>query len=298
MPKPPKVPAPKLAPPPPTPKTQTAPTKKFVVEPWTGAGEGEKVVGYGDTGLGKTTLFSMLPNSVFIGLDDGGRRIVNPKTGKPVNHIPNVETYEDVRTVLQQSSLFPKGSSCVIDTVTLLELLIERHVLETVPLPKGGKAKNLKAYGWNDGSSHALDAFRLILQDLDTLIRRGVNVGLICQEQAITIANPEGVDYLQACPKLHHDRQYSTMLELCAWADQVFRVNYLNTAVRSEGQRVTGKVVSHDSTRAIYIGGGQDYRAKSRTLGRFVDDTGKPIECVSFATPDDSAIWDFLFGEE
>ena len=279
--------------------TQAAPAKKFAVAPWTGTGEGEKIVGYGDTGLGKTTLFSMMPNPVFIGLDDGGRRIINPITREPINHIPDIETFSDVRAALQQTNLFPKGSSCVIDTVTLLEQLIEKHVLETVPLSKGGgQAKNIKAYGWNDGSSHALDAFRLILQDLDALVRRGVNIGLICQEQAITIANPEGMDYLQACPRLHHDRQYSAMLTVCEWADQVFRISYLNMAVRTDGEKTTGKVASRDSTRAIYIGGRQDYRAKSRTLDRFTTEEGEPIEVIAFATPADNSLWTFIFDKE
>ena len=295
---PPKAPL-RTPPKPPARETQTPPARHFKVEPWTGAGEGEKIVGYGDTGLGKTTLFSMMPNPIFIGLDDGGRRIINPKTQKPINHIPDVQTYGDVRAVLQQVNLFSKGSSCVIDTITLLELLIEKHVLETVPLPKGaGKANNLKSYGWNDGSSHSLDAFRLILQDLDTLIRRGVNVGLICQEQAITVANPEGLDYLQACPKLHHDKQISTMLEVCAWADQVVRVSYLHTIVRAEGERVTGKITNQDSTRAIYVNGAQDYRAKSRTLNRFKTDEGEMIKCIAFEHPADSSLWDFIFSEE
>ncbi len=305
MPVPPKrAPTPKRKPPPTPPKAPPkqaitiTPAKTFAVKPWTGEGEGEKIVGYGDTGLGKTTLFSMLPSPIFIGLDDGGRRIINPKTEEHINHVPGVETFDDVRAAVQQVSLFPKGSSCVIDTITLLEQIIETHVLLTVPMPKGGgQAKNIKSYGWNDGSSHVLDAFRLLLQDLDALIRRGVNVGLIAQEQAITIANPEGMDYLQACPRLHHDRQYSLMKQVCEWADHVFRINYLNTAVRAEGQRVTGKVASRDTTRAVYIGGAQDYRAKSRTLGRFTDDEGNLITCVSFETPADDSIWTFLFGE-
>ena len=180
--KPPTVP-PKLVSPktPPKAPTKTAPTKTFKVQPWTGEGDGEKIVVYGDTGMGKTTLCSMLPNPIFIGLDDGGRKIVNPLTQEPVKHIPNIESYDDVRAALQQTGLFPKESSCVIDTFTLLERIAEQHVLETVEKSKGGKAKNIKAYGWNDGSSHVLDAIRLILQDLDALIRRGVNVSLICQ---------------------------------------------------------------------------------------------------------------------
>ncbi len=302
MPTPPKAP-PRSPPKAPTAPTQTkkptVPAKTFTVKSWTGAGEGEKIVGYGDTGLGKTTLFSMMPKPIFIGLDDGGRRIINPKTEEHINHIPGVDTFEDVRAALHQENLFPKGSSCVIDTVTLLEQRAETYVLETVPLPKGGgTAKNMKAYGWNDGSAHLLDAMRLILQDLDALIRRGVNVGLVAQEQAISVANPEGQDYLQACPRLHHDRATSVMKQVCEWADHIFRINYLNTAVRAEGDKVTGKVASRDVTRAVYIGGAQDYRAKSRTLGRFTDDDGNPITCVSFDGPADDSIWTFLFDEE
>ncbi len=294
---------PKRKPPPTPPKAPpkqaapVAPAKTFAVKPWTGAGEGEKVVVYGDTGLGKTTILTMMPSPIFIGLDDGGRKIVNPKTGEPIDHIPDIETFEDVRAVLQQVSLFPKGSSCVIDTVTMLEQIIQAYVLETVPLSQGGTATNIKSYGWNEGSSHILDAFRLILQDLDALIRRGVNVGLIAQEQAVTIANPEGQDYLQACPRLHHDKTVSVMKQVCEWADHIFRINYLNTAVRSEGKKTTGKVASRDVTRAVYIGGALDFRAKSRTLGRFTDENGELITCVSFETPADDSIWTFLFGE-
>ena len=300
MPTPPKYkPKQKLTKPPPMPKAAVPTPKRFAVSPWTGTGEGEKILGYADTGMGKTTLFSMLPNPIFIGLDDGGRKIVNPKTGEPINHIPNITTYEDVRAALQQSGLFPKGSSCIIDTFTLLELKAEVHVLDAVPLPKGGgKAKNIKAYGWNEGSSHVLDALRLVLQDLDALVRNGVNVGLICQEQAITVANPEGLDYLQACPKLHHDRQFSMMLEACAWADHVFRIDYLNSTVRAEGEKITGKVVSPDTTRVISIAGAQHYRAKSRTLNRFKGEGGEPITNISFETPADDSVWGFLFPQE
>lgn len=294
--------APRLAPkvpkaPPPKAKKKTAPTKTFRVQPWTGAGEGEKIVCYGVTGLGKTTLLATAPNPIFIGLDDGGRKILNPITGEPLNRIPDIETFEDVRVALQQTNLFPKGSSCVIDTATILESLTGDYVLATVKKKGDVFAKNIKDYGWNDGSSHVLDAFRLILQDLDALIRRGANVCLICQEQAIVIANPGGQDYLQACPKLHHDRQHSLMLAVCEWADHIFRVSYLNTTVRPEGERITGKV-ERATERAVFVSGAQDYMAKSRTLGQFVTEAGEPVESIKFESPADKTLWEFLFSED
>jgi len=292
--------------PPPKPGGRTAaapkPTRTFKVSPWTGEGEGEKIIAYGDTGIGKTTLMSMLPNPIFIGVDDGGRRIVNPKTDKPVDHVPGIDTFEDVRAAIHQPNLFPAGSSCVIDTLTRVEVLAERFVLDTIPKASKGKgavvlAKNLKDYGYNEGSSHVRDTFRMLLQDLDTLVRRGVNVGMICQEQAITVANPEGSDYLRACPRLHHDKQYSTMLEVCEWADHILRVGYLRTMVDIEADRSVGKAQS-DATRAIFVGGAQDFLAKSRTLGLFVDDDGSPVSCVSFANPADGTIWEYIFDQE
>ena len=60
------LPKPKPAPPPPKAKKSVS-TKQFTVAAWTGAGEGEKVIVYGVTGKGKTSLCRLLPNAVFIG---------------------------------------------------------------------------------------------------------------------------------------------------------------------------------------------------------------------------------------
>lgn len=297
---PPKINAVKLnRPSPPKPSTPVAqPAKSFKIEEWSGSGDGEKVVGYADTGMGKTTLFSMMPNAVFIGLDDGGRRIVNPLTGEALRHVPDVGTYEDLRAVLSQPALFPPGSSCVIDTFTLAELLAEAHVLATVRTPTGGQAKNIKSYGFNEGSSHLLDAMRVILQDLDGLIRRGVNVGLACQEHNVKVANAEGADYLQTGPKLHHDNQYSIMLATCEWADHVFRIGYLDTRVVAAEGRAIGKAISGDSGRAIYTRGAPHFRAKMRLLRGMTTEESNEINCVSFDNPADDSLWRLIFGQE
>ena len=75
--KPPLAPPPKPVAPPPIAKRVP---KTFAVEEWQGDIEGEKIIIHGKYGMGKTTLATMAPAPVFIGLDDGGRKLKDPRT--------------------------------------------------------------------------------------------------------------------------------------------------------------------------------------------------------------------------
>ncbi len=276
--------------PPKAPPTKPARTAKtFSVAPWTGAGQGEKVVGYGGSGVGKTTLFSMMPNAIFLGLDDGGRKIRNPITGKPVNHVEGIETFEDVRDALNQASLWPSGSSCIIDTLTVLESLAEPFMFHTIKHEKGQTVTQIEGYGYGKGYTHLFDTMRLILQDLDGLVRRGVNAGLICQNMAIKRANPSGLDFLEDGPKLCHpfSEKTSIRLHVCEWADQVFRIGYLNTFVEGPVDAKVGKATG-STDRAIFTMPKPYFFAKTRTLTDAV---------VAFDNTADDSIWRLLFSE-
>jgi hypothetical protein len=304
---------PKRLPPPPLPtKPSVAPPKRqappliatrthrtFTPIDWTGKGEGLRIVVYGPSGGGKTTLASLLQEHVdgrviLIGLDDGGRKIRNPKTGAPLMHVPGVETFEDVRDALQQPDLFMAGDVCVIDTVTKLESVSEDYVLRTVKTEKGARVESIEGYGYGKGYKHLLDSLRLVLTDLDALVRRGVHVLLLAQEQSATIANAEGLDFLQDGPKLWHSKQYSSRLEIVEWADHVFRVAYHGTTIVPEvtgGKQAPRKgKIKGDSQRAIYTTGAPHFAAKCKPP--IVD----PV--VSFESPEDDTIWDLLFTED
>lgn len=288
-------PAPRQAPPP-KPGTVARSRKTFNPVLWTGSNEGEKAVLYGPSGIGKTTLVSLLMQHVngrviLIGLDDGGRKIRNPKTGDPLMMVPGIETYEDVRDALHQPDLYGEDDVCVIDTVTKLESLVEDYVVRTVKTDKNASVKSIEGFGYGKGYKHMLDAFRLVLQDLDALVRRGVHVVLLAQESQATMANAEGLDYLQDGPKLWHSKAYSSRLEVIEWADHVLCIRYHDTTVVPEatiGNQAPrkGKIVG-DSQRAVYTAGAPHFAAKSRTL----DD---PI--VSFDEPADDTIWSLIFG--
>lgn len=291
-----KPPAPKRSKAPKAPSMPAPPSKKqrirktFSVEPWTGSGQGEKGVIYGGSGVGKTTLAAMAPNPRFIGIDDGGRKIRDPRTGKPILHIAGIQTFDDVRDALHQSDLFPKGSTGVVDTFTVLEQLAEPYMFENIKHEKGQTVTSIEGYGYGKGYTHLFETMRLILQDCDNLVRQGVNVILICQRAAIKRANPGGVDFLQDGPKLSHptSEKNSVRLHVCEWADHVVRIDYFNVAIRADADAKVGKIVG-ETTRAIFTMPEPYFFAKTRTLT-------DPV--ISFSEPSDDSLWRLLFPEQ
>ena len=279
-----------MRPMPPRPGTKTgAKNTKFQIEQWDGDRTGEKIILYGETGMGKTTLASMAPNPVFIGLDDGGRKLRHPKTGELLWHIPNVNTFEDVRNA-SNACLDLDCETVVLDTGTLLQdKYAEPYVLRTVPGPQKATCSNLEGYGYGKGYKHLYDTMRLPLLDFDKLVATDKNIIVICQSVNNKIANPAGEDYLCNEPRLYHSRLYSVLLLWCEWADHIFRIDYQGTWVNKKNKQDAYGKVTGDTTRIIQTKAETHYKAKSRTLD-------EPV--ISFATKDDDSLWRLLFDKE
>jgi len=288
---PPKSPASKKKPAPPiltvpTPKSSRA-IKTFQIKSWSGENEGEKIILYSDSGMGKTTLSAMSPNPVFIGLDDGGRKIKHPLTGENLNYIPDVNTFDDVRDALHQLDLFDDYKTIVIDTATKFELLALDWILKNVKTEHGTFPKNIENYGWGKGHRHLYDTMRLPLADFDILIRRGKNICILCQMQQIEVSHSGGENYFCDAPKLapKHGRQVPSIWGMWVeWADHVFKIDY--ETIQSEG----GKAVASNE-RCIRVHPEIYFKAKSRTISI-------AYPTISFANPQDDSIWKFLFGEK
>lgn len=279
-----KPPAPKRAAPPASKKDRITSTKKFTVAPWTGEGEGEKIILYGRSGIGKTTLASMTPNPFLIGLDDGGRKIRNPKTGKSLRRVPEIETFEDVRAALQ-SSVFDDCGSIVIDTITEMQTLGLQGTFNRVSGPKGSVAQSIEDYGYNKGYRHWLDTMRLVLTDCDRHIRAGRNVVMLSQRATRRKANASGEDYLMEVPDLYNGKDVSILDAYIAWADHVLRVDYSGVIVGDD------KKISSSAARAVYVHPEAHFEAKSRTISVEYD-------VVEFNEPADSSIWRLIFNDE
>ena len=267
----------------PTPLKKPLAKKKFKVETYAVENQGERIVLYADSGLGKTTLVSLIEGVVFIDLYGGSDKIKHPVTGEPLLYIPGVETFQDVRDALQSPELFENYGTICIDTTTRLEQLAEPWIFANVLASKGRRVKHLKEYGWNEGYYHLYNAMRLILQDCDNLIHRGKNIILTAQSSPTKVANAGGEDFLKDAPRLY-DGKPSNVAQVVEWADHVFRIGYLNLAVEE-------KKASGTTERGIYTDGEVYFVAKSRTIS-------PEYPVIRFENPQDDSIWKFLFGDK
>lgn len=285
-------PASRPAPPsskPSSPRAASRPTKVFSVKAFSDADEGQRILIYGKSGTGKTTLASMAPNPVFIAIDDGARKIRNPHTGDFLRAVDGVRDFYDLRDALHQKNLYNRGDSLVIDTITKAEEIVEPYLFANYQ-QKGKTVTSFRQYGW-DGPGYMLDAMRLILTDTDDLIRAGVNVIFLAQLGQVTVANAEGADYLEDGPKLSHTKGSSVRALFCEAADHVVRVGYLDSTVSKDEKDRVGKVTG-DATRAIFTGGAMHYMAKSRPVAGI---NIPPV--ISFENQQDDSLWKFLSGK-
>lgn len=267
--------------------------KKFTLSS-SGADEsGERILIYGKSGIGKTTLASMAPSPIVLPIDTGGAKAFNPTTYEPIRTIRGVKTFEDVRDALGQTDLFTPLDTLVIDTWTKLEEIVDDYIVRTIK-KRGERVSSVRDFGW-DGERHVLDCYRLLLSDLDRLVERGVSVVLLCQLAQVNVANAEGADFLEDGPKLQHRKDCSVRTETIEWCDHVFRIGYLDLDVLVERDRKVGKVRQSDATRAVYCGGAAHFIGKSRPITRNRKTPFRMPPAVTFESETDGSLWEYLF---
>ena len=269
----------------PTASVASRPRKNFTVAPWTCNGGGKKIIVYGASGMGKTTLASMAPNPVFIGTDDGGRLICNPKTGEPVKHVEGVTGFGDVRAVLRSSGTFDRFDSVVLDTGTNLQHWALPHIFATIKHEKGHMVSSIEGYGYGKGYRHFFDTMHSVPVDLDRLVRCGKNVIVLCQIAPVSITNTGGENYLKDGPDLYHSDKCSVRNDWISWSDYVFRIAWENATVDS-------RKISPVASRMINTRPDATFEAKSRGT-EFRD-----YPAVTFSEPADDSLWRILFGGE
>jgi hypothetical protein len=239
----------------------------------------QRVGVYGPGGVGKSKLCSLLPHPLFIDLENGSRAF-------DVARVDGIETLADVRAVLQSDIVDP-FSEVVIDTATKLEELALAHIVAHVPHEKPGvKITGVESYGFGKGYRHLYDAFSLVLQDCDRLIRKGKHVVLIAHSCTNEAPNPSGDNWLRYEPRLQNPKKENSVRErVIGWADHVLFIGY--DVVTSKDGKGVGS-----GTRTIYTQELPTHIAKTR--GALDPAVEMPL---SLPYPDgDNTIWQLLLG--
>lgn len=216
---------------------------------------------FGPGGVGKSKLASLIRDinikPLFIDIEQGTNFL-------DVDRISNIETFSELRSVLQNQELTANYGAIVIDGLTKAEEMANAHTIETVKKQvRGGSevsVKSLEEYGWGDGFGYAYSTFLTLLGDLDALVRQGKWVIGICHDCVATVPNPNGEDYIRYEPRLMTTRTVSTRLRVREWADHLCYINF--DVYVKEGER-KGKGTG---TRTIYPTEQPTHMAKSRSL--------------------------------
>jgi hypothetical protein len=233
----------------------------------------QRIVIYGPGGVGKSTLAALAPAPIFIDVEEGTREL-------DVARIRDVKTWSDLRACLQSSAL-DGYRTVVIDTMTRAEELAVAHTLATVKHEKGHAVTSLEGYGFGKGLQHVYDTFLHLMADLDSQIRRGRNVLLICHDCTADVPNPAGDDYIRFEPHLQAPKsgRASIRNRVVQWADHVLFIGY--DVVGQDGKGKGG------GTRTVWTYELPDHIAKSRTAR----------EALPFESPQDGAIWDAILAQ-
>ena len=234
---------------------------------------GQRVLLYGTSGIGKTTLACQAPGPVaFIDLEES-LPTLQSRLGditKNISVVSGVRTFGQLREALQSPG-WDRFKTLVIDSVTKAEELAIQHTLDTIKNEKGQKVSSIEAYGYGKGYTHLYEVFMGVLADLDAHARAGRNIVLVCHDCTANVPNPEGDDWLRYEPRLQNPTsgKASIRAKVREWADHVLFFSY--------DRVVEDGVAKGGDSRTIYASELPHCMAKSRTTSGQIPVTGADI---------------------
>ncbi len=259
--------------------------KTFSVSEYANSEKGKKIILYAETGMGKTTLAGTAPDPVFICPDRGIEDLDHPLDGK-WNAINGVDTFDDLRDVTQDISLFKAHKTAVFDTGSVIQnKLCVPHVLENVKKEKGGYAKNINDYGWGDGYAHIFNHMVYWQSDLDALVDAGVNVIVLCQLAQTKKTDATHGEHWCAYPDLLENLKGPVMSSFTAWANYIFKIDWATVEIDDS------KIGVSSDDRAVFVKPEYSFKAKHR--GSMFEEY--PV--VEFEDKSDQSLWNIMFGD-
>ncbi len=206
---------------------------------------------YGKPGIGKSTLASMFPSPLFLLTEEVGL------TG--IDSLPVVSTFDEmwsnIIALLKEPSLPYK--TIVIDSISKLDALLVKYILDKEPPTKNGKAPTLNSAcgGYGAGTLQAQSMYRALKVNLDKFQELGIAVVFVSHYVSAKVRSPESEDYDIASIVMNHDRSREIFIDdvdavlFCKLKTYYIETENGRTLAQSTGDRVimTGSSDAHVS---------------------------------------------------
>jgi len=199
-----------------------------------------RVVLYGDEKIGKTSTAAQAPRPLYIGTDDGCRRL-------GVDYLDPPDTWQEYVEQLHEVVAHAKGDgfeSVVTDTLNGVVDLCAKYVCDT---QFGGKWNDPKygflAWGGKAGWRAVSEQIRKVLPLYDKLTDAGLWVIILAHSQTEKQSSPTDGDYDRYAPAMHS----LVWARVGQWADCILRVDFEKSFTEKDGKR---RVIT-DGTRVL-----------------------------------------------
>lgn len=194
----------------------------------------------GDPGVGKTSLAATFPSPIFIRAEDGLQSI--PEEHRP-DAFPLLQNVDDLWS--QFTALINEEhnyKTVVVDSVTELETMFGRHVVESDPKKPKSLAQAQGGYGAGFQAVATLHA--RVRRAAQVLNDNGLHVIFIAHSDVSTIEPPDGDSYTRYDLRLHKK-------SMTHYVDNVDMVAYLRLQMFTHGDGDRKKAISDGTRQAI-----------------------------------------------
>ena len=204
-----------------------------------------KVVVYGPEGIGKSTFAAHFPNPLFIDTEGSTKHMDVARTPKPSSWVMLLGM---VKECIADPTLC---GTLIIDTMDWAELLCSRYVCDK------NQKKSIEEFGYGKGYTYLMEEFGDLLNALNELVERGVNVVVTAHAKMRKFEQP---DELGAYDRWEMKLSTKTAPLVKEWADMVLFANYKTYAVKTEN----GKTKGQGGERRMYTTHHPCWDAKNR----------------------------------
>lgn len=188
----------------------------------------QKIVIYGPEGIGKTTLASKFPEAVFIDTEGSTKKLDVARFEPPSSW---TMLLSQVDYVIGHPGEF---RTLVVDTADWAQKLCIKHICDKHSID------GIEGLGYGKGYTYVSEEFGKLLNRLDDVIERNINVVLTAHAQIVKFEQPDEMGaYDRWSMKLINSPKTSISAMVKEWADMVLFCNFktYSVAVDDKGKK-------------------------------------------------------------